>query len=230
MAKLNSYDNILEQAFNEYMKERLESGIYREDSFKTSESFEKKMSKMIKSQHNVYHKVTLTRARKVLCVAIAIIILLLSSLSVGAVRDFIGNFFIKHFATYDTITAMLENTENYPTKLEELYELSSMPDEFELEDSIVVDNMASYFYRIDDKKTLWFDQQTKKSFSISQDNEYSKATYEEYKNQVYYISEMKNEAGRELTIIWDNGKYIFLLSADLPKETMLDLCSSLKIK
>lgn len=225
MVETNMYDNVLKQAFKEYMEERLDSDIYREDEFETSKSFEKKMSKMIKSQHNVYHKLTLTRARKVLCIAAIIIAILLSTLSVGAVRDFVANFFVEHFKTHDSISA---NTEEgtYPTKLEKIYELGYIPEGFILQDKSIIANSASYLY-FKGEKPLMFEQYTKDSYSTDMDNEFSTQTTEVYKGKEYYVSDHNDGS---YTFIWDDGEYIFDITAYLPKETLFDLCNSLKIK
>ena len=41
--KAFDFDEILRQAFHEYMDEKLGSSIYRDDEFQTSKSFEKKI-------------------------------------------------------------------------------------------------------------------------------------------------------------------------------------------
>lgn len=229
MVETNMYDNVLKQAFKEYMEESLDSDIYREDEFETSKAFEKKIAKMIKSQHNVYHKLTLTRARKVLCIAAIIIAILLSTLSVGAVRDFVANFFVKHFSTHDSISADTEEG-TYPTKLEKIYELGYIPEGYELADKSVTDNDATYIYN-SKNDSLLFVQSTKDAFASNLDNENSSTVTENYKGQEYYISDFKYDNNSHIiTVVWDNGKYIFELSAELPKKTMLDLCDSLKIK
>lgn len=232
MAATNTEYSILKQAFQEYMIERLKSDIYRDDSFKTSKSFDKKMAKMIKTEHNVYHKMTLTKARKILCVAIAIIILLLSLLSVGAVREFIADFFIQHFENHNTLSAMLDDKENYPEKIEEIYELSYIPYGYELLEEDVTYNDISYVYLNNEGKSMLFTQNTKGSFNINIDNEYSNATTEVYKEQLFFVNVFygKHSDDEVVNIIWDNGSYVFSLSAELPKETLLNLCSSLKIK
>lgn len=229
MNDMERFDNILSQAVSGYINNWMFSDEFREDEFKTSKSFEKKMSKMIKSQHNVYHKLTLTRARKALCAVAIIIALLLSSLSVGAVRDFVANLFVKHFNTHDSISA---NTEEgtYPTKLEKIYELGYLPEGYKLADKSVTDNDATYIYN-SKNDSLLFVQSTKDAFASNLDNENSSTVTENYKGQEYYISDFKYDNNSHIiTVVWDNGKYIFELSAELPKKTMLDLCNSLKIK
>lgn len=219
------YEDALRQAFSEYMHERLCSNIYREDKFVTSKSFDKKMSKMLKSEHSLYHKATLTRARKILCVAAVILALLLSSLSVGAVRDLIANFFVRQYSDHNTMSANTEET-GYPDKLEEVYELGYVPDGYKLQDEIITKKDATYLY-FNDKNAIAFTQSTKDYFDVNVDNEHSRHVTETYNGQEYYF--VYSDEG-EIEIIWDNGRYVFLLFANLPKETMLDLCNSLKIR
>ncbi len=225
MNDMERFDNILSQAVSGYINNWLSGDEFREDEFKTTKSFEKKMSKMIKSQHNVYHKLTLTRARKALCAAAIIIALLLSSLSVGAVRDFVANFFVEHFNTHDSISA---NTEEgtYPTKLEKIYELGYIPEGYKLADKSVIDTSSTYMY-INKDKYIVFEQSVKSHFNSNVDNEFSTQTTEVYKGKEYYVSDHNDGS---YTLIWDGGEYIFDITAYLPKETLFDLCSSLKVK
>lgn len=225
MADINMYDNVLKQAFHEYMEEQLESDIYREDEFSTSEKFEKKMEKMIKSEHNVYHKVTLTRARKILCVAAIIIALLLSSLSVEAVRNLIANFFVEYFNDHNTVAS---NTEGslYPTELESIYELGYIPDGYKLLDEDLTSDNEVCIYVNGNGDSLVYEQNVKKNYSINIDNEYTTQSIEMHKKQEFYIYNYKNQ---EYNIIWDNGEYVFSVSGKLPKNELLKLCYSLKI-
>ena len=225
MVETNMYDDILRQAFREYMDQRLESDICREDDFATSEAFEKKMKKMIKSEHNIYHKLTLNRTRKVLCIAAIIVALLLSSMSVGAVRELVANFFVSHFSNHDKLIANKEEG-TYPTKLEKLYELPYIPEGYELADESVLDKSATYIYS-NENNFIAFEQWTKGHFSENIDNEFTTQSTEVYNGQEFYVNEHKDGS---YTFIWDNGEYIFDLCAYLPKETMIDLCTSLKVK
>ncbi len=232
MTKAKNYDEILKCAFQEYVEERLESNIYRDDEFETSKNFEKKMSKMLKSENSLYHKVTLTKARKVICILVAILILLLSSLSVGAVREFIADFFVKSYSDHDTLTAMLENKENYPTEIKEYYEIGYVPKGYTLASEDMTNIFIHCIYADKSGNDIVFSQETTSIFNWNIDNEHSKKHMETRNGQEYvvYISEYEYIEMPRITIFWNNGKYIFSLSANLPKETMFDLCDSLKIK
>ncbi|MBR2108410.1 MAG: DUF4367 domain-containing protein [Ruminococcus sp.] len=88
-----NFDNALRKAVCEYTEEKLNSGKYKNDIFVTSLRFNKSIEKMIKSEHYFYHKITLTKTRKILCAAVVIIALLAASLTVESVRDFFVNVF-----------------------------------------------------------------------------------------------------------------------------------------
>ena len=222
--KAFDFDEILRQAFHEYMDEKLGSSIYRDDEFQTSKSFEKKMSKMIKSEHNFYHKLTLTRARKILCVAAIIIAILLSALSVEAVRNFVANLFVTQHSNHNTFMANVDDG-HYPDKLEELYELGYIPEGYKLFEKNVSEESATYIYN-SEEDSLIFSQITKTAFKSNWDNKHSEQKTEVYKNQEYYIINYENG---ENVIIWDSGEYIFTLSANLSKKTLFSLCDTIII-
>lgn len=232
MVEIKDYDSILKQAFREYMDNLLESDIYRDDEFETSVNFEKKMSKMLKSEHNFYHKVTLTTFRKVICIAIVIITLMLSSLSVGAVRDFMVDFFIEHFSVYDTVTSTKEEIKEHPKTLEKIYVLEDIPQNYVLADESLIDNDITYIYIDDEGKDIVFSQSTYDSFVLNVDNEHTKKYSETVNGQEYMVNVFDSEdlIYPRITLIWDDGEYIFCLSANLPKEDMYNLCNSMKIK
>lgn len=226
MAEISIYDKKLKQAFREYMEERMESGIYREDEFKTSEKFEKKMEKAVKSEHNFYHKATLTKTRKILLIAAIIVTLLMASLSVGAVREMIAGFFVEHFSNHNTVYSNTEGSK-YPTEIERIYKLNYLPKGYKLEtEDITTDNnVCIYFNKNGD--SIVYEQNTKNNYSINIDNEHTTQSKETYNNQEYYIYNYKNQ---EYVIVWDNGEYIFSISGKLSKNEMFKLCKSLKIK
>ena len=228
MNEAERFDVILSKAVSGYMKEWLLSDEFRTDKFSTSKSFEKKMSKMLKSEHSLYHKVTLTRGRRILCACIAIIILLLSSLSVTAVREAVANFFIEHFSNHNHIVFSTESDVSYPTKVEKVYELGYVPEGYELTDKSVMDTSVSYTYSNDGGMVLFVGQWTKDHFSVSADNERSHLTSEFIDGREYLINTYEDD--EIIDMFWDNGEYIFEVLAYLPKDDVVNLCKSLKIK
>ena len=212
MSKKDAFDEILSQAVSDNATEWIQGDEFREDEFKTSKSFDKKMEKMIKSQHSVYHKLTLTKARKVLCIAEILVVLLLSSLSVGATRDFVSDFFAKHH--------------KHPDRIEELYQPPYIPEEYKdfsgglREDKRVL--TIDYFSKDD---MIMFSQFTVEAFESSVESEYTNQAPEVYEEKEFYVKEHNDGS---YTIVWEDYGYVFSLMADLPKDTMLNLCNSLK--
>lgn len=224
---MKNFDDFLRQGVAEYTEEKLQSPLYREDKFEFSPEFEKKMDKMLKSEHNVYHKLTLTRARKVLLVAAIIAAMLAASLSVEAVRNTIANFFVQVFSDHDTISANTEET-TYPTKIEKAYEFTDLPEGCELSNNVVTDDFIIKSYS-KGKITFEFSQHVKDSFLTNDDNEHSTKSTETYNGQEYYVSVMEVEEPYPdmTTIIWDNGEYVFMLTSNLPKDRLIKICDSL---
>lgn len=223
----SKFEAVLTQAFHEYVDEKLENNSCNIEEFKTSEKFEKNIKRMIKNKGNIYYRLTFTRGRRLLCACIMIIILLISLFSVSAVRELINNFIIEHFSNHDSITySESSEIKNYPYKIEKFYVPSYIPKGYTLADKSIIDNDATYTY-LGKNKAIVFSQSTKEGWGSSVDNEKSEAMVETINGQDYYIN-YSDELGS--TIIWDNGEYLFSLSAELPKDTMLNMCKSLKTK
>ena len=221
------FETVLTQAFHEYVDEKLENNSCNIEEFKTSEKFEKNIKRMIKNKGNIYYRLTFTRGRRLLCACIMIILLLISLFSVSAARELINNFIIEHFSNHDSITySESSEIKKYPYKIEKFYVPSYIPKGYTLADKSIIDNDATYTY-LGENKAIVFIQHTKEGWGASVDNEKSNATVETINGQDYYIN-YSDELGS--TIIWDNGEYLFSLSAELPKDTMLNMCKSLKIK
>ena len=221
------FETVLTQAFHEYVDEKLENNSYNSEEFKTSAKFEKNIKRMIKNKGSIYYRLTFTRGRRLLCACIMIILLLISLFSVSAVRELINNFIIEHFSNHDSITySESSEIKNYPYKIEKFYVPSYIPKGYTLADKSIIDNDATYTY-LGKNKAIVFSQSTKEGWRASVDNEKSKTTVETINGQDYYFN-YSDELGS--TIIWDNGEYLFSLSAELPKDTMLNMCKSLKTK
>lgn len=226
MTKQDKLDGILSQAFREYAQEKINTHYADNAPFETSASFDRKMRRMLRSERNVYYKLTLTRGRRVLCACVMIIILLLSLLSVEAVREAVGSFIIKHFSNYNSIAPVVETDSTYPSALEVAYVPEYIPSGYVLTQEDISDAGVTQIYS-KGEKIIMYDQSPKQGFSANIDNERSELTEEIVDGQKYYI----NVYGKnDYDIFWDNGGYVFSLSAELPKDTMLNMCKSLKIK
>lgn len=225
MDKIILNDDLLKIAVSKYQENYFNRTIFNEENYETSKAFEKRIEKIIKSEKNLYHRVTLTTVRKVICVLVAILILLLSSLTVGAVREKIANLLIHTFARHDTVTADISKDEEYPTKLEKVYVLGDIPEGYELTDKSVIESSSVFIYYKDDLFIV-FQQFIKSHYSSNADNEHSVSFEETYNNQKYLVRITDDNL---CNIVWDDGEYIFDLVGYFPKETLFEMSENLKI-
>lgn len=223
---MTNIDTILSVSAREYAEEKLSTSLYREDDFVFSDKFEKKMKKMMKSEYNCYHRMTLTRTRRFLSAAAIVSVVLLASLSVGAVRDTIANFFVHTFDGHDTIAVPSSNA-RYPEKIEKWYELSALPKEYKLIEEDVSGDSALLTYS-DGEDEFNFDQYIKAGYEADIDSENSENTEEIYNGIKYLVSVMETEQGDSVDVVWDNGEYVFMASGSFPKDKMLEICDSIK--
>ena len=195
--------------------------------FNPSDNFIKKINKLSKRYDKFTFKLTYTRARKIVCIFIAILLIMLSSLSVGAVRDAVSEFFIRHFSNHDVV----EYRENitvkidYPDTIKEVYEISSIPDDYELLDFSQTDVEIITMY-LSNSGQIILKQTVKDHYKEYINNEYKQTDNREVNGINYSIYQYHADN----LIIWDNGKYIFSLFSSLNIEESIDLCKNIKIK
>lgn len=216
----------LKQAFLLDITEEF-SNIPDDLPFEPSKSFERKMENLIKRSRKPYYKYTATGLRRAVCVIAAILILMLSSLSVGAVRETLRDFFVKVFPTYDVISYNGKSTDkkDYPKELDKVYELGNIPTGFELVDCQIDKSSATYLY-FSGGKQIVFEQVVKEKYVSAVDNEYTIRSVETLDGQEYMIFTSTNSD--IISFVWDDGEYIFDLSGNLNKNEMFNLCKSLK--
>ena len=198
--------------------------------FIASNKFKTKMEKLIKSQNKPYYRFVSTAGRRVACIVAALLILSVSSLAVKSVRKaLVSTFKIKGFSNNVNLTYSSQEDNHYPETIETEYEITNIPDEFELVeyDKNQYQVLAYYTYK---NYNIVFKQYLKSGYNIGLDNEHSKVyNYKDTNGQEYVIQESTDE-NYGITFIWDNGEYIFYVFSNLDKNTVLDLCMSTKPK
>ena len=216
----------LKQAFLIDITEEF-SNIPDDLPFEPSEAFKRKMENLIKRSRKPYYKYTATGLRRAVCVIAAILILMLSSLSVGAVRDAIKEFFITHFSDHaiiehkNHIENQIVDSEN---KINNEYELGYIPKGFELAESISENGFVNKVY-IKEEYYIMFTQTPAEEYSPNVDNEQSTMDYETYDGREYLV----HQTGIDYTFIWDNERYVFDVSANIDKNEIIKMVKSLKI-
>lgn len=220
-------EKALKQAFLETADERILSKLNLSFDYEPSKSFDKKMKKLCKKYNHISFKLTYTSARKVICILAAILILMLSSLSVGAVRDIIKNFFVEHFSTHATFQYKNNsNNKDYPKTIETYYQIDPNSG-FKLVEESKTKLSAIAFYE-KNNKDIFVSQWVKDEFDVDMDNEHTEYRVEFINNQKYFV--FSSDDGKQSGYIWDDGSYIFNIYGDLNKKELLNLCKTLKVK
>lgn len=190
-----------------------------------SDKYKRKINKLIKRREKPYFKLICTTGRRIVCTAAAVIIILSSSLSVEAVREAIHDFLMNIFKGH-TAVSVSGTIEDYPTVIEEEYEIANLPKGFEQVDYYADDKFVLKSYSNGDDYIL-FEQTVYYDFMENFDNSYSKLEYyTDLQGKEYLIHSLENE----YCIIFNNGKYIMQITSNLDKNKVINLCEDTKIK
>ena len=190
-----------------------------------SDKYKRKINKLIKRREKPYFKLICTTGRRIVCTAAAVIIILASALSVEAVREAIHDFLMNIFKGH-TAVSVSGTIEDYPTVIEEEYEIANLPEGFELADYYADDKSVLSSY-INGEKYIFFEQTVYYDFMGNFDNSYSELEYytDEF-GQEYLIQ----DTGHNYCVTFNNGKYIIRITSNLHKDNVLKLCKDTKIK
>ena len=183
------------------------------------------MSKLIKRQRKPYFKLISTAGRRAACIVAAVLIFSASALSVEAVRNAVFDFISKIFSDHNVVTVESGTDSGYPETIEKEYYISELPNGFKETDRMKSNVAIDIFYS-NNEKYVAFSQHTKSDFEQYIDNENTKFTEVEESGSIYMT--LINES--DITYIWDNGEYIFIVQSNLDKDTVLNLCKSTKVK
>ena len=136
----------------------------------------------------------------------------------GLAEDAVHNAFLR---------TVIEEDDSSPTTLEEVYELSYVPEGYVLKQENIYEEKATYIY-INGRKDITFSQITRDYYSASIDNKDVDISVEKHDGQDYLVYGIEDGS---FIIIYDNGRYVFSLSSyELPKETMIRMLETIKIK
>lgn len=190
-----------------------------------SDKYRRKINKLIKRREKPYFKLICTTGRRIVCTAAAVIIILASSLSVEAVREAIHDFLMNFFKGH-TAVSVSGTMEDYPTVIEEEYEIANLPDGFQQVD-YYADETSVFAMYINSDKYILYEQTVYCDFMGNFDN--NNAEFEYYTDtsgQEYLI----HNTGNNCNIMFDNGQYVIRVESNLYKDDIIDLCKDTKLK
>ena len=218
-------DNVgvaLQELFDEQTLEFLQD-VDRFEPHIFSKRHDKKMKKLFKRQRKPYFKLISTAGRRAACVFAAIVVLSASAMSVKAVRKTIFDFITSVFSDHQVITADSDSCSGYPSTIKEEYRITKLPEGFEQQYYNKTDTRVDIPYYSTSSRIL-FTQFTKDSFRIIFTDDAKSQEYTDTDGQKYQIVVTEYET----VYIWDNGRYVFMVSGDFDKDKMLEICRSVK--
>lgn len=188
-----------------------------------SKRFEKEMNHLIKYGEPVSAR-KITPKKLFVCITAAIIAACIMGMSVGAVRDFLKNFFMDMFDTHTVVQSA--NYDEAPTSIESIYSLA-FPDGFELtykDELYEWSPFVSYHY-YKDNEYIYFNQTVKSIYDVNINTEGHTLQYIDINGSDGYILDLDND---EFLITWDNGDYIFDLIGNIGKDELIKLAKSVQ--
>lgn len=199
------------------------------NDYQFSEKYIKNKEQLIKRQNRVYYPLIKTTGRKVASViASAALMGTITVVAYEPARNAVKDFFIGIFKGYSVVTTSKDSKEidNHKEKIEYQYTID-VPDDFILSDNTLTDTWVSYVYYTEDKsKFLFFKQYIDNSYKSYVDNEHGVLIEktDKYGNQIWVY----NYNDISVTVIWDNGEYIFDLSGDMSEAEIMKIYYTVK--
>ena len=234
----------LEMVANKEVEE-IEKQFSGKPTFETSQEFEEKMQKLIKRASKPYYKFTSKGFKRTFVIIAAVLVLMLSAFSASAVRDSASDFFGRVFLGNKTSQKDKNKNKNEvkvkPTSkpistekstqaketIKIIYELGYVPDGFELYSYGNTGYESKTEYVRDEDKII-FTQFSKGSYVKTVDDETVFKETEYIGEQKYRIYTCTYSS--EITVVWNNGEYVFSMYSTLPKDEVMTLCENIKIK
>ncbi|MDR1690058.1 MAG: DUF4367 domain-containing protein [Clostridiales bacterium] len=188
-----------------------------------SKRFQKRMRKLINGVEYV-QKQRKSMRRILYAVVIAIIMVLAMVFNVSAVRELFKKFFMELFKTHTSVKSV--DYGGYPESIEEIYEITFMPDNYEL----VFKTEAAEFtpwvtteYRNDESYFVLV-QYAKNYYSVNVNSENNPVRYIEINGEEGYWVDM----GNEKLISWNKADYVFTLEGNVGEDLLILIAESVR--
>ena len=231
-----------EHVFAELLKESYRQEFSQYDSspvFKTSGKHNRAMKRIFKIYEKNVQKLHTNsipaytpkpmRRLSLKAISIAILVAFLAVLAGCAVAYFISQSFHGEVTSVSTNILPI-NTENCPATIEEIYNISGVPMEFEkISDNSNPFSRTVEYMNSSTNQMIVFSQYAKPGLgTINLNTEKNKLEEIEINGYKGVYLEQSSETGSCGIIMWDNGDYVFKIFANLTKEEIIDLANTAK--
>lgn len=215
---------LFKQALSEGLNNRFQSEIDNCSENIVCSRRHKIAMKAIINGHDTNRKVWSPKTRKIVAILVAAALLLVSCAIVY--RNEIRSFIEKIYESFAIVT--YSEGENEEKELEEIYELTYLPEGYEVESSETSSNVSRSVFSNSNGDTIAFDQCILDSANFYLDVENGYMLVMDIENpEVYY----KKTQDRHC-YIWNDGKYsmTFISTFELPTEELQLMINSVKTK
>lgn len=206
----------LKSALSEALTDFYIDSIPESDKHIFSDAFNKKMGKLLKTKRKPYYRWVNTAGKRIAIIIIAVFIAgTATALSVEAIRKKVFGFFIEIFEKYSIIQH--DGEESAPESIEDIYEITCDLVEYTV---LYEEITASFINRIyvKDKVEIDYSQWVKGEYKQNWNTEDAEIEHIEingYKAIIFTDNHHYNH------IIWENHEYIFTLSTNMDKNSLI---------
>lgn len=193
-----------------------------------SKKFEKKMSKIIKVNKKSRRKIVSIATRFAACIAAVCIVSDVLNVFTNAGRNPAVDYLVLHQYNCDDIYILCDENYPFPKTIEEEYTID-LPEGFALVKDETDEFSIYRVYENNDKRIRFEQHVLPAGMTPSVDNEHGINEIITDENETKYFTHIDEEEGYYY-IMWSNDIYLFMLSTNIDKETMFNLCKSTKIK
>lgn len=216
---------LLYKVFDYYSKKSYNSYDFEKvKKIQISDSFDKRMQRLIKQRRKPYFRLINTAAKRVACIIAALIIAATCTvLSVDALREGVKNFFLRTYEKFSTLSFSTDDDAG-PAKIEEYHIPTYIPEGYKIIKSEKCRTIYYVSYKNDNGTEIYYSQQCAYGNEMLIDTE--DAVTEEINGGLFTFKEEKNRSA----FYRNDGKYIYevIVYGDITREEVLKIADSIK--
>jgi hypothetical protein len=187
-----------------------------------SKKFERKMKKLISRRKKSYYPLINTGLKRIAWVlSIVIVLSSITVTKVDAIGETLANFYVYILEKFSIIRSPEE--EGFPETIEEVYEITYDLSDYEVVYSTLSDTRRSFGYAKEDI-FIDFGQYVKDNIITHNTEGADVGTIMINDVEAMYFIDYMGYG----YLTWDNGDYIFCISANIEKDMLLDIAQSVK--
>ena len=213
---------LFETALDEALTAKYNESIPQTEEHEFSQSFEKKMNKLIKRRNKPYYHIINTAGKRIACIIVIIVLSLTTTLSVKAFREAFCDFFIEIFEKFSAINS-IDKQEEY-TEIKDIYEITYDLSGYEIEFCQSDFTSHSVLYRKDDV-VIDFNQYAKGQYDMNINTEDTVIdTIEINGNEAIFYKDNHGYSN----IIWRQDGYVFYISSNIMQDELIEIAKSVQ--